>query len=70
MLGTVLVETKDTERAIAELETARAGLPEEPKVYFQLGRAYAAAGRAEDAAHARAEFARLTRMRQASGAKP
>ena len=66
LLGALLVEAGQTERAVAELETARAGLPAEPKVYFQLGRAYAAIGRTADAARARAEFTRLTRAQQAS----
>jgi len=34
-------------------------LPEEAKVYFALGAAYARAGRKQDAARARAAFVRL-----------
>ena len=34
-LGVVLFETGQTQQAITELETARAGLPNEPKIYFR-----------------------------------
>jgi len=47
------------QKAIAELEIAQKAFPQEAKIYFALGSAYARAGRKEDAAKARAEFARL-----------
>ncbi|HXG66168.1 MAG TPA: tetratricopeptide repeat protein [Blastocatellia bacterium] len=61
LLGALLLETGQTARAIAELEAAQKSLPDEPKIYFQLGRAYARANRKEDAARARAAFARLNK---------
>lgn len=60
LLGALLLGTGQTARAIAELETAQKSLPNEPKIYFQLGRAYASANRKEDAARARATFTRLS----------
>ena len=62
LLGVLLFETGQTVRAIAELETAQKSLPNEPKIYFQLGRAYARANRKEDAARARATFTRLNKQ--------
>ena len=42
-----------------ELERARPDMPNEPKIYFALGNAYAKIGRKEEAAQARAVFVRL-----------
>jgi tetratricopeptide (TPR) repeat protein len=67
LLGVLLFETGQTERAIGELEAAEKLLPNEPQVYFQLGRAYARANRKEDAARARATFARLSRQAEGGG---
>ena len=61
LLGMLLLGTGAVERAIAELETAEHKDPADPRVYFALGRAYAMAHRMEDAARARAEFARLSK---------
>ncbi|MGH9842259.1 MAG: tetratricopeptide repeat protein [Blastocatellia bacterium] len=61
LLGALLLETGQTARAITELETAQRSLPNEARIYFQLGRAYARANRKEDAARARATFARLNK---------
>jgi predicted Zn-dependent protease len=66
LLGALLLETHQTARAITELETARRLMPDEPKIYFALGRAYARAGRKEDAARARETFARLEKQMQES----
>ena len=66
LLGALLLETHQTARAITELETARRLMPDEPKIYFALGRAYARAGRKEDAARAREAFARLEKQMQES----
>ncbi|MGH9871488.1 MAG: tetratricopeptide repeat protein [Pyrinomonadaceae bacterium] len=61
LLGLLLLDTAQTARAITELEIARRSMPNEPKIYFALGRAYARAGRKEDADRARATFTRLNK---------
>lgn len=61
LLGSFLLETGQTARAITELETAERLLPNEPKIHFALARAYARANRRADADRARAAFARLTK---------
>ncbi len=60
LLGSLLLHTDQTARAIAELETAQRHMPNDPRVYFALGRAYARANRKRDAERARAIFRRLT----------
>jgi tetratricopeptide (TPR) repeat protein len=67
LLGTLLLNTADISRAVEELELARDAVPEDPGVHYALGRAYARAGRADDAARAREEFKRLNEERQAAG---
>lgn len=62
LYGVLLLETGRTARAIVELETARRSMSGEAKVYFQLGRAYAAAGRKAEAARARETFTRLSKQ--------
>lgn len=62
VLGAVLLGAGQTARAITELETAQKSLPNEPKIYFQLARAYATAGRKADANRARATFTRLNKQ--------
>lgn len=64
LLGSLLLHTDDTARAIAELETAQRAVPQDPGVYYALGRAYARAQRTADAARARATFKRLTEEQQ------
>ena len=64
LLGTLLLHTQDTNRAIDELELARRAVPDDPRVYYALGRAYARARRPEDAERARDTFKRLTDERQ------
>jgi tetratricopeptide (TPR) repeat protein len=59
LLGALLLDTGDTDRAIRELEAARKLAPDEAKVYFELSLAYAKVQRKDDAARARAEFTRL-----------
>jgi tetratricopeptide (TPR) repeat protein len=66
LLGSLLLETGQAARAIAELETAQRLLPDEPKIYFALGRAYARANRKEDAERARAVFERLNKKEEAN----
>jgi len=64
LLGLLLLDTGDYKRAIPELEAARASLPNEARLYFALGSAYAMAGRQQDAARARATFQRLSQKQQ------
>ena len=59
LLGLLRLDTGNAAGAIPELEIARKALPQEAKVYFSLGNAYARVGRRAEAAKARAEFARL-----------
>jgi len=58
LFGLLLLDTGDYARAVPELETARKAFPQEPKIDLSLANAYAHVGRPQDAAHARAEFAR------------
>lgn len=60
LLGVLRLDTGDPAGAIPELETARKAFPQEAKMYFSLGNAYARVGRKVEAAKARAEFARLS----------
>ena len=53
------------ERLSALVASVRA--PESPEVHFALARAYARAGREDDAARERATFARLEQERMAAG---
>ncbi|HEY8460541.1 MAG TPA: tetratricopeptide repeat protein [Blastocatellia bacterium] len=69
LLGVLLLETGQTERAIAELKTAERLRPDEAKIYFALGRAYARANRPKDAAAARAAFMRLNKQAEIDGRK-
>lgn len=59
LLGMLRLDTGDAAAAVPELEIARKAFPAEAGVYFSLGKAYARVGRKEEAAKARAEFARL-----------
>ena len=61
-LGQCLLELGEIEPAIAALESARALASDSPSVRFTLAQAYQRAGRGEDAARERAEFARLDRL--------
>jgi tetratricopeptide (TPR) repeat protein len=63
-LGSLLLHTPQTERAIAELEEAERSVRDDPAVYYALSRAYARAGRQRDAERARARFKWLTEQRQ------
>jgi tetratricopeptide (TPR) repeat protein len=64
LLGLLLLDTGDYQRAIPELEGARASFPNEARLYFALGSAYSMAGRKDDAARARATFQRLNQDQQ------
>ena len=61
ILGLLLFDTGDTAGAIPEFEAAARMVPDEAQFQFALGNAYARAGRAADAARARAAFTRLTK---------
>jgi predicted Zn-dependent protease len=61
LLGMLWLGMGAIEKAIVELETAEHQDPGDARVYFALGGAYAKAHRMEDAARARAEFARLSK---------
>jgi Tfp pilus assembly protein PilF len=64
-LGRILLETGEVERAVKEFEIAVKLAPESPEMYFALARAYNRAKRPKDAERARAEFTRLSKIRQA-----
>jgi predicted Zn-dependent protease len=63
-LGRILLEIGDVGRAVQVLETGVKLAPDSPETRYALARAYARAGRKEDAAHERAEFARLNELRR------
>jgi len=67
LLGLLLLETGDYQRAIPELEAARKAFPQETKIDISLANAYAQVGRTQDAARARAEFARKKQAEKATG---
>lgn len=60
--GRSLVELGQTSAGLKELEAALKLAPDSPQVHFALASAYAKLGRKEDAARARAEFARLKKI--------
>lgn len=66
LLGLLLLDTGAYERAVPELETARKAFPQEGRIDLSLATAYAHVGRAQDAARARAEFARKKQAEQTS----
>jgi len=59
LVGLLRLDTGNAAGAIPELEIAEKAFPNESRVYFSLGSAYARVGRKAEAAKARAEFARL-----------
>jgi len=66
LLGLLLLDTGAYERAVPELETARKAFPQEGRIDLSLATAYAHVGRTQDAAKARAEFARKKQAQQAA----
>lgn len=70
LLGQFYADSGNAEAALPELEIAKRYLPEEPKVYFALGKAYAQLGRREEAAKARAEFRRLKQSQDQKKPEP
>jgi len=69
-LGRILFQTGDVDKAIDSLETARRLAPDSPEVRFSLARAYAKAGRAEEAARERVEFVKLDKARRTARSGP
>jgi tetratricopeptide (TPR) repeat protein len=69
ILGRILLDAGETERAITELETSQRMAPDEPKIYFALSRAYAKVGRKAEADRARQTFARLNAAAEAAAAQ-
>src|ERR1700687_4040476 len=59
LLGVLRLDTGNAAGAVAELEIAQKAFPNEPRVYFSLGNAYARVGRKAEAARAREVFSRL-----------
>lgn len=59
-LGEGLIANGDSAGGIRELETARASLPGEVRIHWDLFRAYTAAGRKEDASREKSEIERLS----------
>jgi predicted Zn-dependent protease len=66
LFGLLLLDTGEYDRAVPELETARSAFPREGRIDLALATAYAHVGRAQDAARARAEFARKKQTEQAA----
>ncbi len=62
VFGRLLLDAGQNDRAIAELETVSQMVPNEPKIYFALARAYTKARRKQDADKARATFTRLSQV--------
>ncbi|HSD30073.1 MAG TPA: tetratricopeptide repeat protein [Vicinamibacteria bacterium] len=67
-LGRALVELGELDAGIRELEEAVRLAPESPETHFSLARAYARAGRTEDAARERAAFTEIEERRRAAPA--
>lgn len=68
LLGLLLQNTGAYERSVPELEIASKGMSHDKRVFWALGAAYNQVGRSEDAARARAEFARLNQAAQQTAA--
>jgi tetratricopeptide (TPR) repeat protein len=62
LLGRLLLEAGQNQRAIEELEAAAQMVPNEAKIYFALARAYTRVRRKEDADRARETFTRLSKQ--------
>jgi tetratricopeptide (TPR) repeat protein len=61
-LGRILLETGDVARAVEQLEAGVKLAPDSPEMHFVLARAYARAGRKEDAARERELFTKLDKL--------
>jgi len=62
VLGKLLASAGQVEPGIKELEIARQQAPDSPQVHFSLATAYSMAGKKDEAARERAEFARLRKL--------
>lgn len=67
LLGRLLLEAGQNDRAIKELEAAAEMVPGEAKIYFALARAYTRAKRKADADRARETFTRLSKEANQGG---
>jgi tetratricopeptide (TPR) repeat protein len=63
-LGRVLLELGKVDEAIKQLEIGVNLAPDSPEMYFALAKAYARAGRKEDAAKARTQFMTLDKQKR------
>jgi predicted Zn-dependent protease len=68
LVGILRLDTGDAAGAIPELQIAQKAFPNEARVYFSLGAAYARTGRKSEATRARTEFARLNAQEKQRGA--
>ena len=66
LLGLLLLDTGDYRGSIPHLEIAKRAFPQDAKIYWSLGVAYAHTGRQKDAAEARAAFARISQANSAA----
>lgn len=64
LLGRLLLEANQNQRAIQELEVAAQMVPNEAKIYFALARAYTRVKRKADADRARETFTQLSKQAQ------
>ena len=69
-LGRVLLELGKIDEAIKELETGVKQAPDSPEMRFALARAYARAGRKEDAARERGTFLELDKQKRTERSGP
>jgi tetratricopeptide (TPR) repeat protein len=67
VLGKLLAGNGQVDEGIKELEMARSQAPDSPQVHFSLATAYSIAGKKEEAAKERAEFARLRKLAAEAG---
>jgi predicted Zn-dependent protease len=66
LLGMLLLDTGAYEAAIPELRVAHKAYPREAKIYIALASAYSGAGRRQEAAQVRAEFARVSQEKRSA----
>jgi tetratricopeptide (TPR) repeat protein len=64
LLGLLLLDTGSYKDAVSELEIARKAFPHDGRIDIALATAYAHVGRTQDAARARAEFARKKQQKE------
>jgi tetratricopeptide (TPR) repeat protein len=69
-LGRILLDLGQTDRSIAELETAVKQAPNSPQSHFALATAYQRAGRKDEAARERAAFLKLNELRGGKDPRP